>query len=213
MFNMIFKRLFAAACLCLSCATAMADPVTDFFRAVQMDDVDTVKAMMASSFDLNRQNPIGGDTAMILALREGSERVFRALLGSPAIALEATSPNGNTALMMAAYKRNQGAVLALLAKGAQVQRSGWTALHYAAASGDDAIVRILLEHHALIDSTAPYQMTALMIAAREGQESTAQLLLELGANPGLHNSEAMTAADIAERADKPIIAAAIRARQ
>ncbi len=50
-----------------------------------------------------------------------------------------------------------------------------------------------------------------MIAAREGHESTVSLLLEEGADASLKNAESLTAAQIAERADKPRIAAAIAA--
>jgi ankyrin repeat protein len=113
--------------------------------------------------------------------------------------------------MMAAYKHNKPVVLALLAKGAIVNRPGYTALHFSAAAGDDEITRILLDHHAYIDAEAPAKYTPLMMAAREGQESTVQVLLDAGADATLKNTESLTAAQIAERADKPLIAAAITA--
>ena len=50
-----------------------------------------------------------------------------------------------------------------------------------------------------------------MMAAREGHESTVGVLLEAGADPSRKNSESLTAAQIAQRADKPRIAAAIAA--
>lgn len=190
---------------------ATEEQVTDFFRAVQLDDPKTVKTLLAGTISPNAFNPIGGEPALILALREGSMRVFEVLIARPDLQLELNAPNSNTALMMAAYKRNKPAVLALLARGAIVNRPGWTALHYAAASGDDEIVRILLEHHAYIDAESPSKLTPLMIAAREGQESTARLLMEEGADATLKNNEALTALQIAERADKPRIMAAIAA--
>src|SRR6266571_6783914 len=127
-------KLIRSLCLLLAFAggaqAATEDQLTDFFRAVQLDDVKTVKALLGA-VSPNTANPIGGEPALILALREGSARVFDLLLAQPGIQLELNAPNSNTALMMAAFKHNKPAVLALLAKGALVNRPGWTALHYA----------------------------------------------------------------------------------
>lgn len=189
---------------------ATVDQLTSFFRAVQMDDPSTVRKMLAAGMvSPNAIDPISGESGLILALREGSSHVVELLLADPAIKLELNAPNGNTALMMASFKHNTPAVLALLAKGAIVNRPGYTALHFAAAAGDDEITRILLEHHAYIDAEAPARYTPLMMAAREGHESTVRLLLEEGADAGLKNAESLTAAQIAARADKPRIMADI----
>jgi ankyrin repeat protein len=191
---------------------ATTEDLTKFFRSVQVDDATTVGKMLASgAVGPNAIDPISRESGLILALREGASRVADVLMAQPKIALELNAPNGNTALMMASYKHNVGAVRALLAKGAIVNRPGYTALHFAAAAGDDEITRLLLEHHAYIDAEAPARYTPLMMAAREGHESTVRLLLEAGADATLKNSEALTAAQIAERADKPLIAAAIAA--
>jgi ankyrin repeat protein len=188
----------------------------DFFRAVQIDDAGTVKSLLAAGVNPNQQNPAGGEPALVLAVREGSMRVFQALLEHPGIQLDAPAVNGNTALMMAAFKRNRPAAEALIARGAAVNRPGWTPLHYAAASGDEDIARLLLKRGARVDAASPPasgSLTPLMMAAREGKPDMAVFLLGQGANPQLKNTEGLSAAQIAERAERADIAAAIRAHR
>jgi ankyrin repeat protein len=194
---------------------ATTDQVTDFFRAVQLDDRRTVQAMLSSNtINPNELNPLGGEPALVLAVREGAMRVFDVLLANPGTDLRATAVNGNDALMMAAFKHNQAAVAALLAKGAAVNRSGWSALHYAAASGDDEITLMLVQKAANLDARSPAGtglFTPLMMAAREGHDSTTLLLLREGADPDLKNSEGLTALQIAERAGKDYVVKALKA--
>jgi ankyrin repeat protein len=185
--------------------------VARFFRAVQTDDARTVKSMLGT-VDPNQRNPVGGEPALVLAAREGSMQVLAALLDYPGTKVDATAINGNTALMLAAYKRNMPAVQALLAKGAAVNRPGWTPLHYAAASGDDEIARLLLKRGAAVDAVSPPASgayTPLMMAAREGHDSTALLLIDSGANPRLANSEGLTPVQLAQRAGKTFVSSAI----
>jgi ankyrin repeat protein len=209
----ILHTIVFSAVLGLGAAQA-ATPgeVTRFFKAVQLDDARTVKAMLVETINPNQINPVGGEPGLVLALRENSMRVFEVLLAHPAIRLETPAVNGNTALMMAAFKGNLPATEALLAKGARIDPPGWTALHYAAAGGADDIARLLIKRGAQLDPTSPLasgKYTPLMMAAREGHESTVRLLLEAGADALRKNSEGLTAAQIAERAEKPGIAATI----
>jgi ankyrin repeat protein len=142
-------------------------------------------------------------------------RVLDVLLRHPGTNVDAQAMNGNTALMMAAFKRNGPAAEALIAKGAAVNRPGWTPLHYAAASGDVDIARLLLARGARVDAVSPPasgKYTPLMMAAREGHEECALFLLDKGADPLLKNGEGLTAAQIAQKADHAGIAAAIDQR-
>ena len=213
---MLLRRAFCSTVcsmlLSAACAQAMAATpaqVSTFFRAVQMDDARTVKSMLGSQVDPNETNPIGGEPPLVLALREGSMEVFKALLAHPGTRVDTPAINGNTALMMAAFKGNRPAAEALIARGAAVNRPGWTPLHYAAAAGDDGIAALLLQHGAKIDAVSPRasgSYTPLMLAAREGKEDTALFLLERGANPRLRNGEGLTAAQIAARAEHASLA-------
>ncbi len=187
--------------------------LTKFFKAVQFDDAKTVGAMLGATVNANQPNPIGGEPGLVLALREDAMKVFKVFLDHPGTNLEARAANGNTALMMAAYKRNRPAVEALLAKGAAVNQPGWTALHYAAAAGDDALVRLLLARGAQVDALSPKAsgaVTPMMMAAREGHDGTALLLIAQGADRNRTNTEGLNAVQLAERAGKTRVAAALQ---
>lgn len=187
--------------------------LTAFFRAVGLDDARTVNAMIGKVVNANQLNPLGGEPGLVLAVREDAMRVLDAFLAHPGTDLEAAAVNGNTALMMAAFKRNRPAIEALLAKGAKVNQPGWTALHYAAAAGDNGIVELLLQRGASVDPVSPLKSgayTPLMMAAREGKDDTALLLMKHGAKATLTNSEGLTAEQLAERAGKTRVAQAIR---
>ncbi|QYF93128.1 ankyrin repeat domain-containing protein [Massilia sp. PAMC28688] len=201
------KSVLIAACLALP--SAQADQARDMVVSAQMDNASNIRRLIGKGGSPNTVDPTTGETLLMIALREEANKVVGELLAQPNIDLEQKAPNGNTALMLAAFKRNKPAVVAMIAKGAIVTRPGWTALHYAAASGDTGIAAILLEHSAYIDAESPSKLTPLMIAGREGHAAVAQLLLREGADATLTNNERLTAQQIALRAGHTEIAGII----
>lgn len=191
--------LGATAAAALLPAIALAGAYEDYFLAVQLDNAAGVKSLLQRGFDPNTVEAERGDSGLILALREDAMRVFEVLLNARNVNLEIKTRNGDTALMLAAFKTNQAAVVALLAKGAEVNQPGWAALHYAAASGNNDIVQLLLEHSAYIDAESPNKTTPIMMAARSGHILTVKLLLEEGADATLKNDAGMTAIDFASK--------------
>jgi ankyrin repeat protein len=193
-------------------AAEQSDDEVDFFRAAQLDNVSAVKKILARGLNPNVREPAGGETGLIVAMRYEANKVATLLMDQPGIDMEAKAPNGNTALMMAAFRQNKPMVLDMIKRGAQVNQKGWAALHYSAAAGSTEITTILLDHHAYIDAESPSGMTPLMIAAREGQEQVVELLLEQGADATLKDGGFhLTAAEFATKADKPWIAKTINA--
>ncbi|OEZ63987.1 ankyrin repeat domain-containing protein [Duganella sp. HH105] len=208
------RTLLAALALAVAVpvfAAEQTEDEVDLFRAIQLDNLSAVKKLLARGLSPNVREP-GGETALIVAMRYEAYRVAQLLMDQPGIDLEAKAPNGNTALMMAAFRQNKETVLDMIKRGAQVNQKGWCALHYAAAAGSTEITAILLDKHAYIDAESPSGMTPLMIAAREGQEKVVELLLEQGADATLKDGGFhLTAAEFATKADKPWIAKTINA--
>ena len=205
------RRVLAGALTVAAAAAAFpraafADAYIDFFRAVKIDHAPLVMSLLNRGLDPNIIEPERGDTGLILALREDSMAVFEVLLNAPNIDLEAKTANGDNALMIACFKGNKAAVEALLAKGAEVNRPGWTPLHYAAANGRNDIVRLLLDKSAYIDAESPNRTTPMMMAARGGHIYTVKLLFDEGADATLRNDLGMNAIDFAAKYEHKDIA-------
>lgn len=196
--------------------SAGAGSYEDFFRAVKGDDERAVRALLQRGFDSNTRDP-QGQTGLLLALREPSPKVARVLIDAPQTDVEARNAQDESPLMMAALKGQQEFVDKLIARDADINKPGWAPLHYAATTGQLAIIRVLLEKHAFIDAQSPNGTTPLMMAAMYGTTEAVKLLLDEGADTLMRNEQGMTAADFAQRGRRPdaikLLAGAKRAKQ
>jgi uncharacterized protein len=197
-------------------STCWAGSYEDFFVAITRDDPSTINQLLRRGFDPNTRSPQGLD-GQFLALREGSLKAAEALIDWPQTKPETRNADDESPLMMAALKGHTQLARKLVAKGADVNKTGWTPLHYAATHGHLEIMSLLLENHAYIDAESPNGTTPLMMAAFYGTSAAVKLLLDAGADARLKNQLGLTAIDFANKASRKdsadLIAASIRSAQ
>jgi len=180
---------------------ANANSYVDFFRAVNVDNVGTVAELLNRGFDPNTVSE-SGQVALYLAMREDCPKVAAVLLSSPALKIDATNAVGETALMMAALKGRLDWAKKLLDRGAQVQKPGWSPVHYAASGPSSELLALLLDRGADINARAPNGSTPLMMATSFGTEDSVKLLVQRGADKKLLNDRNLSAADLARNLDR-----------
>jgi ankyrin repeat protein len=175
---------------------ALSSSYDDFFKAIEFDDAVVVQQLLQRGFDPNTPSETL-QSPLILAIQKGSTRVSQVLISSPQLQVNHPNPSDETPLMLAALKHQESLVDSLIRRGADVNRQGWTPLHYAATTGHLGIIRTLLEHHAYIDAESPNGTTPLMMSAYYGNPESTKLLLEEGADPLIRNHNGLTALDFA----------------
>lgn len=206
----LFIRLLSYIIVITSFSSAMAEPAVEFFRAVNVDNERTVKALLERGFDPNTPNP-QGQVGLYLAFRDASPGVAALLIAHPKTRIDAVNAADETPLMMAALRGQLDAARQLLDRGAALNRPGWTPLHYAASGPETRMVALLLERGAQIEALSPNRSTPLMMASRYGPESSVDLLLARGASLAARNDAGLGAADFAELAGRESLVARLRA--
>ncbi|HSV52277.1 MAG TPA: ankyrin repeat domain-containing protein [Burkholderiaceae bacterium] len=201
--------LFVLIGYCLS----HAGSYDDFFVAIKQDDAKTITALLKRGFDANTRDP-KGIHGLFLAVTEPSPKAANVLIDWPKTEVESRTAQDESPLMLAALKNHLEIARKLIARGADVNKTGWAPLHYAATHGHLEMIRLLLENHAYIDAESPNGTTPLMMAAHYGTPAAVKLLLEEGADPTLKNQLGLSAIDFAHRVSRKdaadLIAAAIR---
>lgn len=187
-------------------SVAYAGTYEDFFVAVKRNDGRTVTALVERGFDPNTRDP-QGQVALIMALQNEDLAVAEALMARPDTQLGLVNNVGESALMMAALRGQLDWCKRLLERGAPVNQTGWSPLHYAATGPEPKIVQLLLDRGAKVDAESPNRTTPLMMAARYGKEDSVKLLLARGADLKRTNDLNMTAADFASSVGRESLAA------
>ena len=209
----------------------MASTPDELFAAIDADDVERVRRILADEPSRATSRDAQGVSALLRARYRGNRALvdviepfvgdldafesavfgdierLRSLLDQRPDIVRERSGDGFTLLHLAAFFGQQDAVDLLLTSGAETdgRGTGWmtgTPLHSAASSGNVAVVRTLLAAGA--DPTARQSggWTALHAAARNGDPRMAELLLAAGADPGAVTDDGRSVLDMArERGD------------
>lgn len=179
----------------------LAGSYDEFFKALQLDQPTPVENLLRRGFDPNTPNP-NGTPALILALQEQSFNVARVLIDHPQTQPDVRNPRDESPLMLAALRGQEQLVVRLVSRGAKVNKTGWTPLHYAATGGHVRISAFLIGAGADVNAESPNGTTPLMMAAMYGNDATVKFLLESGAEAYVRNDQGLDAEDFAQRAGR-----------
>ncbi len=180
---------------------AIAGSYEDFFNGLQHDNVRVVQGLLQRGFDPNTVNP-EGVPALMLAVRLPAPNVAQLLVSHPKTKIEGRNDKDESVLMLASLKGDLPLVQKLVERDADVNKTGWTPLHYAASGGHVPVIAHLLDHSAYIDAESPNGTTPLMMAAMYGSPEAVKELIQAGADPTIKNQLGLTALDFAVRGQR-----------
>ena len=177
------KKVVFALVLMLNATWLWAAPTADdMVIAAKKDDAATIQEGLKSGFDPNYKDK-QGNSLLIHAAANVSDAAALALLNGGADP-KLKNRSGDDALNYAAIKGSLPMVKALVAKGVPVTRpQGWQPLTYAVVGKQLSIFNYLMDQGADPNGNNPTQVSALMYAAREGQDEMVDRLLSAGADP------------------------------
>jgi len=184
-----------------STLTSWAGSYEDYFNAIRFDNVKTVESLLQRGFDPNTVNPAGVH-GLMLAVKEPSLKVAELLASWPKVKTEIRNEQDESVLMLAAIKGYLPLVKKLVENDADVNKTGWTPLHYAATTGQVAVIEFLLENSAYIDAESPNGSTPLMMSAMYGSPEAVKVLIQAGADLKVKNQLGLTALDFAVRGNR-----------
>ena len=215
-FRLFLRRWMAMAMLGLMAASgahaqAPATAPHDFWIAIANDRASEVKQYLARGVSPNAVNGIS-NTPLLEAIKVDSWKTYDVLLADKRTDVNERNKLGESPLMYLALKGDTARAKALIARDAEVNQPGWTALHYAATVGADDVVRLLLENYAYIDAESPDQTTPLMMAMRYGKSSTVMLLLDESADGYAKNADGKNAVDIGRETNNAMLVDAMAKR-
>jgi uncharacterized protein len=207
------RALLVAVLAWVSTPCVRAGSFDDFFAAIKRNQLSPLLGLLLRGFDVNTLDE-KGQHGLHVALRADSIEVASYLATLTGVKVDSLTPQGESPLMIALLRGHFDLAKALVKHGADVNKPGWTPLHYAAThAGPHAVAQVafLLENHAYIDAESPNGTTPLMMAAQYGEPEVLRLLLKEGADARMANEQKLTAIDFAQRGSRPTSAEILRA--
>lgn len=200
--------------------------VDDMVSAIKAKDLSAAEKLLAQDSSLAHARNQQGESMLLLAayhhakplvelllMRGARPNVWEAaavgrldrlreLLNANAASINSHSHDGWTPLHLAAHFGQKEICAYLLSKGAAVETRSTNALantplHAAAAGMQRTCVAILLQNGADPNATYLGGLTALHVAAANGDDGTARLLLGAKARPDVRGPEGKLPADLA----------------
>jgi uncharacterized protein len=160
---------------------------TRFFEALAKGDRPAVQSMLEADPTLAGAMDARGLSAVLRAAMR-NDKGFTPPANNPLLRM-VLDKKPKLSFFDACVVGDAAAVKRYLAEDGRLAQTwhatGWSALHFAAFSGDPATVALLLDHGAAIEARARtrFRNTPLQVALLPGQRETAALLLERGADP------------------------------
>ncbi len=195
-----WNHLVAAGVLAFS-AASWAGSYDDFFKAIALDNPRAVEELLQRGFDPNTVNP-DGVPGLLKALQDQSFEVAAVLASHEQTRPDVRNGRDESPLMLAALRGQEALVVQLVSRGAAVNKSGWTPLHYAATGGHLRVAAFLIGAHADVNAESPNGTTPLMMAAMYANSGMVKLLLESGAEAYPRNDQGLDAEDFALKAGR-----------
>jgi ankyrin repeat protein len=200
----------------------------DVFKAIDKDDTRRLKALLKKEPALAEAQNEQGISAVLYARYRSADKALDALLAAqPGLSVfeaaavgdvkrirelletnrslvESYTPDGFTALHLAAFFGQPEAAGLLLENDAPVNAVATnqmkvTPLHSAVAANDAKISRLLVENNAEINVSQQMGYTPLHEAAQNGNVEIARMLLENGADAKARMDDGTTPAELARK--------------
>lgn len=166
--------------------SALPTPTT-FVTTLELGDLAQAEAWLDAGLPPDFMDSRIGSGLMIGA-REGNIEMMRLFISRGAN-INRANCNGETAIILAAWRGQLAAVKWLVDRGARINAPPrqWSPLHYAVFAGHRPVVDYLMEQGADINALSTNGSSGLMMAIYEGHEELARMLIEKGAERSFRN--------------------------